>query len=75
MKYKTKSIIIDAEQYKPGMETGFGCIPFNTKKKPFISTSKGNIFVDDGDWIVTDLSGERSIIASDVFEMTYDIIE
>ena len=45
------------------------------KKKPFIASLEGNMYIDDGDWIITGIQGERYPIKHDSFEETYEWVE
>jgi hypothetical protein len=90
MKFRKKPVIIEAEQYKPGMEDGFNCYkitgqfigyyPKNgglprAKRVPVICTLEGNHEISEGDWIVTGVKGERYPRKPDIFEMTYEKAE
>ena len=44
-------------------------------KKPFISSLEGNMYIDDGDWIITCENGVRYPIKADIFEETYELVE
>jgi hypothetical protein len=70
MKYRKKPVIIDAEQYKPGLEDGF-----NTEGQPIIKTLEGDHIISPDDWIITGIKNERYPCKNDIFEMTYEPVE
>lgn len=89
--YKKKPVIIEAEQYRPGLEDGFnfykingqfiGYYPKDSKatpragRRPVIETLEGNMEITDGDWIITGVKNERYPCKNDIFEMTYEKVE
>jgi hypothetical protein len=90
MKYRKKPVVIEAEQYKPGMEDGFNCYEIlgkyigyypkdgplpRSKRVPAIYTLEGPHEITMGDWIITGVKGERYPIKADIFEMTYEPVE
>ena len=92
MKYRKKPVVIEAEQYKEGMEDGFEerYIDHNHPNRtfgikvsekdtlvqvPFIETLEGRHLITKGDWIITEIQGERYPIKSDIFEETYEIVK
>lgn len=86
-KYRKKPVVIEAEQYKPGMEDGFekvhhkdcfccqdsckGCIHY----KPYINTLEGRMYISENDFIITGIKGERYPCKPDIFHATYDLVE
>lgn len=82
-----KSKIIDAEIYRPGLEDGFLYGMFdhedgfcsmasydpNASEIPFIYERDEYMFIEDGDYIVTDDGGNRFIVTPDEFERMYDV--
>jgi len=42
---------------------------------PYIKTLEGNHMITKGDYIITGVKGERYPCKSDIFEMTYEIVE
>lgn len=79
-KYRKKPVVIDAEVYKEGMEDGFKLaqIAANVRgvtSKPYISTLEGDMIIDDGDYIITGIEGERYPCKPGIFHKTYDLIE
>ena len=70
MKYRKKSsIIIEAEQYKRGMEDGFGG---GVEPLPYIETLEGKHYITPGDYIITGVEGERYPCKRTIFKMTYE---
>jgi len=85
-KYQRIAIVVDAVQYRRGMEDGFektgedcfmcmgssckGCQSF----KPYVDTSHGRHFVQLSDWIVTELDGYKYICSTDKFDMNFQEI-
>lgn len=57
MKYRKKPIVIEAYQ---------------TDKEIIIHTLEGDMKADVGDYIITDVKGERYPCKSDIFEATYE---
>ena len=76
MKVMLKPKIIDAEIYQPGLEDGFcsmaGDDP-NASEIPFIYENEEYIFIEDGDYIITDVNGNRFVVTPDEFERIYDV--
>jgi len=68
--YKKKPVIIEAEQYKPGIEDGI-----NEAGQPYIDTLEGNMIISPTDWIIIGVKGERYPCKADIFEMTYEKVE
>jgi hypothetical protein len=68
MKYR-KIALIEAEQYKPGMEDGI------ESGKPYLNTLEGKLFIPENGWIATGAQGERWAIQDDIFRMTYEAVE
>ena len=91
MKYRKRPVVIEAEVYKKGMEDGFDYEPesfvgeywenvhlikgWQPKKRPYINTLKGKLYISEGDYIIVGIKGERYPCKPDVFEVTYDIAE
>jgi hypothetical protein len=85
MKFKKKPVIIEAEQWFPGIEieglrftkgeygVDYGCgIP---SVMVTIGTLEGSMRVSPGDWIITGVKGEKYPCKPDIFELTYDRVE
>ena len=90
-KYQKKSLIVDAEPFKLGMEDGYACysiggeftghfdkhgaLPRNNRK-PAIKTLEGWEEVQEGKhFIVTGIKGERYPVEVEIFHETYDLVE
>lgn len=69
-KYRKKPMVIEAEQYHPGLEDGFGY-----GGQPFIKTLEGDMYINPTDWIITGIQGERYPCKDDIFQQTYDPVE
>ena len=89
-KYRKKAIIIEAKVYQSGMEDGYACYAIGgkfigyydkngalpkTSRIPAIKTLEGFHEIDEGDYIITGVKGERYPCKPDIFEMTYEIVE
>jgi len=86
--YRKIPVVIEAEVYKEGMEDGFAdkdilrwhswtpedgeCTVVGTERKPYVQTFGKRYFVDDGDWIITGVKGERYPCKPDIFEAIYE---
>ncbi len=66
MKFRKKPVIIEAEQYRPGLEDGINL------DGPYIKTLEGNLQISPGDWIITGIKGERYACKPDIFKATYE---
>lgn len=74
MKYRKKPVIIDAEQWYPGIPIeGVEWNP-SLKDKALINTLEGQHVVSIGDWIITGVKGEKYPCKPDIFEMTYESV-
>jgi len=79
-KYRKKPVIIEAEVYVAGMEDGYKLAPIapnvrGLTSKPYISTLEGDMFISEGDYIITGVEGERYPCKPDIFHKTYEIVE
>ncbi|MDT8717770.1 hypothetical protein IAI10_13965 [Clostridium sp. 19966] len=87
-KYIKKAIAIEAEEYKFGLEDGFDEIesaikaglntdtyvsPISPNKIPFIVTLEGKHYINDGDYIITGVDGERYPCKKEIFLRTYTL--
>lgn len=77
-KFRKKPIVVEAEQWFPGVEIdgtceipGFGNLPGSL----IIETPEGEMRARPGDWIITGVKGERYPCKPDIFEMTYEKVE
>ena len=84
MKYRKKPIVIEAEQYKEGMEDGFTESMDDEftenhiiKMIPYIQNPDGGLMylIYDGFWIITGTNGQRITCNPDIFEETYEIVK
>jgi len=80
LKFRKKPIIIEAEQwfigkeiegviYKPMPISGLHIMPH------YIDTLEGRMFVNEGDWIITGVNGEKYPCKPDIFAKTYEKID
>jgi len=83
-KYRKKPVVIEAEQYKEGMEDGFtesmedefaenhiiNMIPYIKNQNDCLM-----YLISNGDWIITEANGHRSTCNPDIFEETYELVE
>lgn len=87
-KYCRKSIVVEVEAYRPGMEDGFDLVeeiqPLGdgirgVKKtkvsKPYINSPRGKLYISPGDYIITDAEGEIYPCNPDVFKETHKPVE
>ena len=65
MKYRKKPIVVDAEEYTPGMEDGF------EGGLPYIESLEGKLFIRLGDYVVTGVEGERYPVKRSIFCKSY----
>lgn len=80
MKFRKKPIIIEAEQWFPGV-----CIegmqdyidPWTKTLSEYrkIDTIDGIMLVKPGDWIITGVEGEKDVCKDSIFRATYEPIE
>jgi hypothetical protein len=75
-KYRKKPVIVEAEIYRLGLEDGFD-IKYPEEqhladKKPYINTLEGKMYINNGDYIITGIKGERYPCKPDIFEATYE---
>ena len=74
-KYRKKPIVIEAIQFNlyaqvddyPGIVIKDG--------KCVIETLEGDMIVNNGDWIITGVKGEKYPCKPDIFEATYEKVE
>lgn len=87
-KYVKKPILIEAEQYRCGLEDGFDEVdaavkaglnvdtyisPVSPDKVPFIVTLEGKHYINEGDYIITGVDGERYPCKREIFLRTYTL--
>lgn len=83
MKFRKKPVVIDAEKFfdnKPDLSLPEGvCIcssvPHGMEVRPHIHTLEGAMLVQNGDWIITGVRGERYPCKPDIFDQTYERVE
>ena len=74
MKYRRKPIEIEAEQFLP--ENGiFPQGLFHRKGKFWITTDSGTNIVQPGDWILTDVKGNKYPCKHEVFVESYEVVQ
>lgn len=70
LKYRKKPIVVSAEQFfYPKQIDG---VKYTNEGAAFIQTLEGRMWVQDGDWIITGIKGEKYPCKADVFEETYE---
>jgi hypothetical protein len=84
MKFRKKPIIIEAEQWFPGVDIPEVNYPVCAVGYPGISvfdsvatinTLEGTMFVSPGDWIIKGVNGEFYPCKPDIFEKTYEKVD
>jgi hypothetical protein len=79
MKFRKKPIIIEAEQFWPGVEPWpdgvYESYLYGNPESYVITTLEGNMNVTPGDWIITGVKGEKYPCKPDIFEATYEKVE
>lgn len=78
-RYRAKAIVT-AEQFLPAEGkvpecVHKGTIPFSGAPGHYVDVHFGRQYILSGEYIVTDDSGERSVIPQGEFESTYEIID
>jgi hypothetical protein len=72
-KFRKKPVVIEAKQWFPGVDIeGVKWLPGSIWA--VIETLEGLMRVDEGDWIITGVKGEKYPCKPDIFEMTYEPI-
>jgi hypothetical protein len=87
-KYIKNPIIVDAIEYKKGLEDGVDDIktaiqsgldinkyvnPLDSNKVPYIRTLEGKHYISKGDYIVTGMEGERYPCKKNIFLNSYTL--
>ena len=70
MKFRKKPVVIEAYQFKPGMDT-HGVVQTDHIDGYFIDTLEGIMRVEKDDWIIKGVEGEFYPCKPDIFELTY----
>lgn len=82
MKFKKKTIVIEAEQWFP--DKNIDCVKLgitinsltgNYVKAHMIETLEGTMIVSPGDWIITGTNGEKYPCKPDIFEKIFEPVE
>ena len=92
-KYRKKSVVIEAEVFRFGLEDSSECSHGSCKysvdddnycncegikcehAEYYIDTLEGRMKINEGDYIVTGIKGERYPRKPDIFEATHEIVE
>ena len=72
-KYRKKPIVVDAEQFH--LKVGKwpeGVLIDRLQNFAYIETLEGRMRVQDGDWIVTGIKGEKYPVKDKIFKETYE---
>lgn len=83
MKFKTKPVIKEAEQWFHGKKIDgvllYTPSPWTDSEGNllygYVKTLEGNMQIQPGDWIITGLRGEKYPCKPDIFEATYEKVE
>lgn len=75
MLFRKKPVVVEAEEYRKGGVVPKGVIVQQHKGEPwaFIETEAGRLAVEDGDFIVTGLGGERYPVKAVRFWEIYEV--
>ena len=77
-KFRKKPIVIEAVQYHDWMRSqdelpeGVYIVPWQDGDQPIIHTLEGDMLVNEGDWVITGIKGEKYPCKPDIFEQTYE---
>jgi hypothetical protein len=79
VKYRKKSVVIEAEQYTDDMRAsgnmpaGVYIVPMPGEGDvPVIHTLEGDMIVRHGDYVITGIKGEKYPCKPDIFAATYE---
>ena len=84
MKYRKKTVVIDAVQFKNNLKEVEEFIRYQVDgnyndtgslQEIIISTLEGDMTVIKGDWIIKDIKGELYPIKDGIFKSTYEKVE
>lgn len=70
-----KPIIVEAEQYFSNKIIEGICLRCIILTTPHIHTLEGLMLINEGDYIITEIQGEKYPIKSEIFDLTYDILD
>ncbi len=86
-RYRKKPIVIEAEQWFPGIKVegvehpplpgtsqGEECLRAHGPCG-LVHTLEGKMIVMPGDWVITGIAGERYPCKDDIFRQTYELVE
>jgi len=79
-KFRKKPIVVEAEQFfaadwRPHEPCQYPSGVYRQGDTYFIKTLEGNMAVNNGDWIITGLQGEKYPCKPDIFAATYEPIQ
>lgn len=80
MKFRKKSIVVEADQWFSGKEIEgvkerIVDVLGVKVKEFFLETLEGEMQLKAGDWVITGVNGEKYPCKSDIFEKTYERVE
>jgi len=79
MKYRRKPVVVEAEQWFKGKNIdGVVCNPIGNPMVPdfyYVKTSNGFVEIHEGEFVITEINGEKYSCKPDIFEKTYELIE
>lgn len=74
--YRKKPVVIEATQwFKDGDHPAVIKGKLSGMPVYWINTLEGDMMVNEGDWIITGVKGERYPCRPDIFEATYEAAE
>lgn len=77
-KFRKKPVVIEARQYiknsLEGDKITKWCNGLQTNARLIIATLEGNMFANDGDWIIKGIKGEFYPCRNDIFKDTYEAV-
>ena len=73
MKYRKKPVIIEAEEYKPGMEDGF--VEIDKKQVPYLKAYSFLTLISPGDFIVDGILRTKDVMSPERFHEEYEPVE
>lgn len=68
-----KKVLIEAERWFPRKEIE-GVYFASDGSGYYVSTLEGRLRVQEGDWIITGVQGEKYPCKNDIFEATYEAV-
>jgi hypothetical protein len=82
MKFRKKPVVVDAVQYRAGMQDGAfaaevvaGNVRYPEDGTMLIRTLEGEMCAQPGDWIIRGVKGELYPCKPDIFAATYEAVE